>query len=377
MHIKILTMYTPQLQTQVPSGSRPATGATTSGKSGTPAILKKIKQLVADRDIDQAKSLLEQAIEQDSGNATFLLIMSKLLTMTKDYDSALTFVQRAIKADPLNAVALLQQGTIKFRKSDYKGALESVAAALSLDSRSLKSFHLQQRTYGKLADYDQLIASCDQCLSMYPFDDRSYINKSTAFTKQDRLKEAEELINNATLMVSDSSALYLELGGIYSLRGQHSKAIIAYQKSVTNQKSSRPPTHLKLAKSFLEVADYNQFRESLAEYDRALRGLKRKALSKRLKNRYQYTYDFLFACSLKEQSNIDPYKTAVTAILRRMLVDNNTLHGVLNEPLSPDAIQSLPFERVEELIVAAVKTFEEYSQNSDDDSFSDLIDDEA
>jgi tetratricopeptide (TPR) repeat protein len=347
-----------------------------AGKSGTPAVLKKIKQLVSDRNLDEAKSLLLQTIEQDPGNATFLLIMSKLLTLTKDYRSALIFAERAIKSDPLNALALLQQANIRFKESDLKGALESVSAALSLDPRSLQSFHLQQRIYSKMSEYGQLIAGCERCLSMYPFDPRSYLNKATGFTKQGRLQDAEELINSATLMVPESSALYAELGNIYSMQGLHSKAILAYQQSVAQQKKTRPLTYLKLAKAFLEVNDYPQCRESLSEYDDALRTLKRKGISNKFKTRYQYTHDFLFACSLKGHSSLESYQVAVLAILRRMLVDNNTLHGVLAEPMSSDAISGLPFERVEELVIAGVKSFETQSKDNDDFSLSDMSDDE-
>lgn len=372
-------MYTPRLQNTVADAAlKSPTGSTssTAGKSGTPTILKKIKQLVSDRNLDEAKSLLLQTIEQDPGNATFLLIMSKLLTFTKDYRSASIFVERAIKSDPLSAIALFQQASIRFKQSDFKGALESADAALSLDPRSLQSFHLQQRIHSKMFEYGQLIAGCERCLSIYPFDHRSYLNKANGFIKQGRIQEAEELIIMATSMVPESSPLYAELGNIYSIQGLYSKAIQSYQQSVVLQKKTRPLTYLKLAKSFLEVNDYLQCRGSLGEYESSLRGLTRKGISNKIKARYQYTQDFLFAGSLKGNSSLEPYRAATLAILRRMLIDNSTLHGVLAEPMSSEAISGLPFERVEELIIAGVKSFELQSKINDDDSSSDMFDDE-
>lgn len=372
-------MYTPRLQNTVsdaPLKSPTGSTSSTAGKSGTPTVLKKIKQLVSDRNLDEAKSLLIQTIEQDPGNATFLLIMSKLLTITKDYRSASIFVERAIKSDPLSAIALFQQASIRFKQSDFKGALESVDAALSLDPRSLQSFHLQQRIHSKMSEYGQLIAGCERCLSIYPFDHRSYLNKATGFIKQGRIQEAEELIIMATSMVPESSPLYAELGNIYSIQGLHSKAIQSYQQSVVLQKKTRPLTYLKLAKLFLEVNDYPQCRGSLGEYESSLRGLTRKGISNKFKARYQYTQDFLFACTLKGNSSLEPYRAAILAILRRMLLDNSTLHGVLAEPMSSDAISGLPFERVEELIIAGVKSFELQSKVNDGDFPSDMFDDE-
>jgi tetratricopeptide (TPR) repeat protein len=365
-------MFTPRLQNQAKDVQ--SKDASTGGKSGAAAVLKNIKQLVSERNFDKAKEVLAQNIEQDPGNATFLLVMSKLLTISKDYPKAAIYVERAIKADPLNTAALLQQGTIRFKQSDLNGAIESVQGALNLDAKSIKAFHLQQRIYRKNSQHNQLIASCDNCILLYPSDARSYLNKSAVLSIQKQYQEAEDLINSAIQMVPESSSLYAELGNIYDMQGLHSKALLAYQKSIADQKSPRPTIYLKLAKSFLGLSDYSQCRQALDDYNSVLRNMSSKSMSSRVKNRYQYTYDFVYASSLKDQSNPHPYQTSVSAILRRMLIDSPNLHGELGESMSSDALSTLSFERIEELVITGVKSFE--ANVKDGDSSSDMSDDE-
>ena len=369
-------MFTPRLQNQAKDvkANDPSASASKGGKGGAAAVLKKIKQLVSDRNFDEAKAVLAQNIEQDPGNATFLLVMSKLLAISKDYPRAEVHVERAIKADPLNAAALLQQATIRFKQSNFNGALESVQGALNLDARSIKAFHLQQRIYRKSSQQDQLIASCDKCILLYPSDSRSYLNKSGALSKQLKYQEAEDLISSAIQMIPESSTLYAELGNIYDMQGLHSKALLAYQKAIADQKSPRPTVYLKLAKSFLGLSDYSQCRQTLGEYENSLRNMKSKSRSKKIKSRYQYTQDFVYAGSLKDQANPKSYQISVTAILRRMLIDSPNLHGVLSESIGSDAVSTLPFDRIEELVILGIKSFE--ARSNDDDSTSEMSDDD-
>lgn len=365
-------MYTPLLKGPG-KDNQASDGRNANSKTGTPAVLKEVQKLVKDRNFDEARSLLLKAIEEEPENAAFLLIISKLQTFSKEYESAFVFAQRSSKADPLNAKALIQQATIKFKLEQYADALEIIDASLSIDPRSLKSFHLQQRIYGKTNDFSKLISCCDTCLSLYPFDARSYYNKANAFISQNNTDVAEQLLVGAVLMVPKSSSLYALLGEIYSLKDQYSKAIASYQQSILCQKSSRPTLHIKLAKCFLEFSDYTNCRESLNGYDSALKSVKRKSISKKIESRYQYTYDFIYACSLKEYSSAEPYIIGVKAILRRMLIDDKTLHGAIPQEMSIDSINDLPFERIEELVKAGVASFELKSRSDDDD---DSIDDE-
>jgi len=89
-------------------------------------------------------------------------------------------------------------------------------------------------------------------------------------------------------------------------------------------------------------------------------------------SRYQYTFDFLYASSLKDQSSSEPYQKAISAILRRMLIDDNTLHGALKEPTSYESISAMTFEQIEQMVKQALKNFEskvnlDNSYDSDDD----------
>ena len=369
-------MYTPLLQNQ--GQGKPSSGGSTgtSGKSGTPAILKEVKKLIQERDIEGAKSVLLKAVEDEPENGAFLLVISKLLTLTKDYDNAFVFAQRASKADPLNAKALIQQASIKLKQEQYTDALEIIKASLALDPSSLKSFHIQQRLYGKINDYANLVSSCDACLNLYPFDSRSYINKSSAFTKQGQDQEAVILLNTAVQMVPKSSPLYAQLGDIYFSQGQFSKAIASLQESLIDQKSSRPTIYIKLAKCYLELADYSQCRDTLKGFDSALKTVKRKSLAKKIESKYQFTKDFIYACSLKENPSPDPYNVAILAILRRMLIDEKTLHGVLTQELTSAAVNDLAPERAEELVKAAIPLFESKSGSDDDTSSSGVNDDD-
>ena len=63
------------------------------------------------------------------------------------------------------------------------------------------------------------------------------------------------------------------------------------------------------------------------------------------------------------------------AILRRMLIDEKTLHGVLTQELT-SAVNDLAPERAEELVKAAIPLFESKSGSDDDTSSSGVNDDD-
>lgn len=360
-------MYTPVLQGK-PDPSGPNNQGIPSAKAGLRAVLKQVKQYVTERNIDQAKLVLAKAIDQDPENSSFLLVMSKLHSISKDYKTASLYVQRAIKADPLNATALVQQGSILFSQGEYDQALQSVSSAFQVDARSLKAYHLEQRTLLKTSNYSQLIESCDRCLSLYPFDNRSYLNKAKGLSSLGQIDKAEELIKTALVMVprSKASSLHSGLANIYTTLGFTEKAIVAYQDSLSQQKTGSPKTILNLAKLFIDISEYEQSRQYLEQYESALRALKRKSVAKKLKSRYQYTYDLTFASTLKGNPSQEPYQSAVTAILRRMILDSDTLCGTSSQPLSNSSIASLTFPQIEQLVLSAVPAFEKLKPESND-----------
>ena len=362
-------MYTPVLQGKSDSSGPNDQGAA-SAKAGLRAVLKQVKQYVTERNIDQAKLVLAKAIDQDPENSSFLLVMSKLHSISKDYKTASLYVQRAIKADPLNATALVQQGSILFSQGEYNQALEAVSSAFQVDTRSLKAYHLEQRTLIKTSNYSKLIESCDRCLSIYPFDNRSYLNKAKGLSSLGQIDKAEELIKTALVMVprNKASSLHSGLASIYTTLGLTEKAIVAYQDSLSQQKTGSPKSILNLAKLFIDISEYDQSRQYLEQYESALRSLKRKSVAKKLKTIYQYTYDLTFASTLKGNSSPEPYQSAVTAILRRMILDSETLCGT-SQPLSSDSLNTLQFTQIEKLVADAVPEFEKFkSQSTNDDS---------
>ena len=360
-------MFTPRIKVQ----NKGDEGSTSrSGKGGVAAVLKSVKQLASERNFDKAKEILIENIELDPGNSTYLLVMSKILTITKNYNDALIFANRATKADPLNAMALLQQGLIRFKMGEHDESIKSVISSLQLDPRSIKALHLLQRIYSKTNRSEDLLQTCNKCIGIYPFDARSYINKSGALLGKGDIEEAERVVSEAITMIPESSSLYAELGKLHAMQGSHSSAISDYQKSIAEQKTARPLIYLKLAQSFLEVSDYTQCRETLSEFDKSLRSLKRKSLASRIKKRYQYSHDYLYACSLKGQESQKPYQTAVEAILRRMIIDSPNLHGLSPNPISPEMLSNMSFEQIETLVIGGVKTFETKSgldEGSSDD----------
>jgi len=360
-------MYTPVLQGKsASSGSKDQSSH--SAKAGLRAVLKQVKQHVTERNIDEAKLVLSKAIDQDPENSTYLSIMSKLYSISKDYKTAFLYIQRAIKADPLNSTALVQQASIFFSLAEYNQALQSVASALRVDTRSLKAYHLEQRTLLKISNYTQLIESCDRCLSLYPFDNRSYLNKAKGLSSLGQLDKAEDLIKTALVMVprNKTSSLHSGLANIYTSLGLTEKAIVAYQESLSQQKTSSPKNILKLANLYINISEFEQSRQYLEQYESALLALKRKSVAKKLKAKFQYTYDLTYASTLKGNASQEPYQSAVTAILRRMLLDSDTLCGTSSQPLSNASIDSLTFAQIEQLVLAAVSAFEKFKSESID-----------
>jgi len=368
-------MYTPVLQGKSDSfGS--IDQSSHSAMAGLRAVLKLVKQYVTERKIDEAKLVLAKAIDQDPENSTFLSVMSKLYSISRDYKTASLYIQRAIKADPLNSTALVQQGIIFYYQAEYNQALQSVASAFRVDTRSLKAYHLEQRTLLKLSNYSQLIESCDRCLSLHPFDNRSYLHKAKGLSSLGQIDKAEELIKTALVMVprNKASSLNSYLANIYTSLGLTEKAIVAYQDSLSQQKTGNPKNILNLANLFINISEFEQSRQYLEQYESALRALKRKSVAKKLKTKYQYTYDMTYASTLKANATQEPYQSAVTAILRRMILDSDTLCGTSSQPLSNASIDLLTFSEIEQLVLAAVSAFEKFkSESIHYDSFTDDV----
>lgn len=192
---------------------------------------------------------LEKSSKHDFKDLEFTAVnyLGILQYTTERYDQALRFFERAYKlGSNINRTSILNNlgCTHRVLKNNVKALayLEKALIQANIEQRRDSPIPIHEEiglTYGQMGDYEKGIINLQIALSTCAPDHRYrlslYINMGDLYLKQKDYISAEESLNNAENLISDSNSmnnrkLYLLLSELHEQKGNDKRAIGYYKK---------------------------------------------------------------------------------------------------------------------------------------------------
>jgi tetratricopeptide (TPR) repeat protein len=204
--------------------------------------------LQARSDLDAGVALLKRSVQLDGSAAVPRLALAETLLQLGRTDEAEEHFQFVFQRDPDNARALLGKGRVAHDRGDLTGSLDYLKRSAAIESK-IKATHAQlAEVYQRLddqkhAEMERMLAASLSPITHWPDPywtlsgpplrgQKMVMRRASALLKENRAKEAIELLNELTASGVEWYRKDLVLGRAYVSLGDDGAAEKAFRKAL-------------------------------------------------------------------------------------------------------------------------------------------------
>ncbi len=147
----------------------------------------------------------------------------------ENYQSALNDYNEAARINPDLAVAYLERARIYDRKDMRSQALENYNKNEELAGGSYQLYYNRAVLLNKMGHLDQALRDALRAIDYQPHRAEPFILRSRIFRRQNKMKQAEQELNNYLSVNEQSDKAYTERADLYFDRGEYQKALEDYE----------------------------------------------------------------------------------------------------------------------------------------------------
>ncbi|MEE4246365.1 MAG: C39 family peptidase, partial [Kangiellaceae bacterium] len=209
------------------------------------AVERLANKLVSNRQLIDAKSLLERTINESTRSADLLALLSQIELLNSNNPAALTFAKRAINLDidsddAFDALVSCNLGA-KTRKIMLLEFFELIKKTTTNGDALWNFWH----SASAWLSHDELNEFCDYIAKNYANLWQTPVIKAKHLVEQNLLAEAATILERAKSQFSLLPRVYFELAEVYQLSGNFEKSAENYRYVISlNPKWSMPPRRL-------------------------------------------------------------------------------------------------------------------------------------
>lgn len=237
--------------------------------SGTSDLVARARQLVKNKDYDEAIESLRSGLDGETVDRTAQEMLGVLLFRLKRYEEASEAFQQLTRLDPRDAGAWVNLGAVLNVIKDYKGASDALRKAIQRDKACGVAYYnlaIAQRGQNQPR---MAISAYEECLKLEPANVEASVNLANLLLEQKNFKKALRVIQ-AALEHAPKSAKLQKLAaraeaGVDGNKLEHSPfgRLVDEEQLAKSQKT--------LSRRELSRADRNREREFMREAARELR----------------------------------------------------------------------------------------------------------
>lgn len=217
---------------------------------------------------DQAIAELDAALAGGYKPLDVYRLRWRLYFGNKDYDAALDDARKSLQIDPKNAAYNQAIGEIQLAKNSYGEALDSFQKFAQANPNDADVYYFIAASHSGLKNTEKQISAAEEAVRRntkylgeayfliaeaqresknYPqaaefygkaigvkpdVNISAYRNIADIYRRQNRFREAIEIINKGLQKFADDGNLYVDLGRYYNLAERNAEAIVAAEKAV-------------------------------------------------------------------------------------------------------------------------------------------------
>ena len=180
--------------------------------------------------LDEAKDILQRAIESNSVNPLFYQLRGLIYELQSKYDKAISDFGQAVTLNSRESESYSCRGRIWSKLGEYGRAVDDFNNALALKPNT--EVHLARgEAYRELGEYYAALDDYDRAITLGPTAD-AYIARGTVYYRLQKYDAAMNDFNKATLLDRSNTQPFTMRGNIYQDQGNHEKAIDEYTQVI-------------------------------------------------------------------------------------------------------------------------------------------------
>lgn len=133
---------------------------------------------VSEDEHDQARALLDKALQLDHKNVDAWLARGTLYGLEEEYESAIKQFDEAIRIRPDSAHALYVRGLYRSESGDEEGALADYGAAINVCPEYSYAYTGRGAVYDESERWKEALADFDKSLSLDPYDNVALVRRA-------------------------------------------------------------------------------------------------------------------------------------------------------------------------------------------------------
>jgi tetratricopeptide (TPR) repeat protein len=204
---------------------------------GALAILRLAGIAQAEGQPEEALQILENRLTVEPKNALVLAAKSDVLRMQRRLDEAVTVADAAIAASPTSAQAHFVRGRILAEQGQREQAERAFNDVLRLNPRA-SAARVELARLQVSTDVDEAVAQAQQASKEDPQRGAARLVLARALIQKREYAEAEKVLDELMKAGPNIAGVHVELGGLYALRKDMTRAREAFERALALEPSS-------------------------------------------------------------------------------------------------------------------------------------------
>jgi len=232
--------------------------------------------LYQNRSYDEALKAYEEALLLSPDDARAWMGKGKVLNALGDYNRSIEAYRNATEINPDDPEAWLWIGLNYYFMRNYNRSLESLAFAIDIDGNYTRAWDLKSSVLVGMGRFNESLEASMEAMRTCDENDletlgRSWISRGFVLRQMGREKEALEAFENASQIDPMSYDAWILLGDALQARGEHDRAIEAYDSLMSNiAPTSTPFLALVLVNKAGALMNTGRYEEAKALYQEAI-----------------------------------------------------------------------------------------------------------
>ena len=181
---------------------------------------------------DKSVAVLNKALESGAKEVQVYYNLGFTYKFQEKFEEAIDCFETVVTLNPGDVLAYIHMGSIYQQKKEYDAAIQAYQMGLKVDpNHPILHFNLA-KTYDESGNDEAAVREYEAALRYKPGWKEAYVGYSRMLFKSGRIKEAENLAEQALKLNDDSARLQSLMGDIYMAEDYYEGAEEKYNKSL-------------------------------------------------------------------------------------------------------------------------------------------------
>jgi tetratricopeptide (TPR) repeat protein len=239
----------------------------------TDALLK-LRKINGSSNAEKVDDQLAKAIENESLNidGRIKLLIPNVNRLADKYNATQaeqlqSLVQKLLVTYPSDAKVNALAGDIYFHSNKIEEAIKYYKNAVKTNKTIFPVWEQLMFSLEQTGNYNELLSISNDVIELFPFQPASFYYSGLANVRLKKYETAEENLEQSIVVsgknISQKILSKLELGHLYTIKGEKDKALTAFNKAI-ELNPGYSLTYMKLAKASVQFKEMDKAQENIA-----------------------------------------------------------------------------------------------------------------